>query len=412
MAAPAMAMANDARIAGGELAAEGVEACAPVAILAPTGRDGVVAERVLARAGFRTRVCADMTALCAAVRDDAGVLLVAEEALSGSAREALLAALDAQPSWSDVPVVLLTGEEQLSRALGPTLRAVATRANVTLIERPVRVATLVTAIRSALRARGRQLDVRDHLAERSASERALLAARRAAEEANRTKGEFLAVMSHELRTPLNAIGGYAQLLQLGIHGPVTDQQQNAISRIQRSQRHLLALINDLLNFTKLEAGHVEYAIADVPVRSAIDALETLVAPQLAAKSLRFSRAECPYDCVARADPDKLQQILVNLLSNAIKFTPEGGAVTVACEPSDGGVRIDVRDSGIGIAADRLEQVFAPFVQVDRRPTSTNEGVGLGLAISRDLARGMGGDLTAESTPGEGSTFTLTLPRAG
>ncbi len=407
----AAAVASDARPEGGEWTASREESESPVAILAPTMRDGSVATTVLGRAGFTTRSCATVAELCASVRDDVGVLVVAEEALAGPAHLSLLAALDAQPSWSDIPVVVLTGEDQLSQSLSPPLRAVAARANVTLLERPVRVATLVTALRSALRARRRQLDIRDHLAERSASEAALRSARLSAEDANRSKGDFLAVMSHELRTPLNAIGGYSELLQLGIHGPVTEEQQNAIGRIQRSQRHLLALINDLLNFTKLEAGHVEYDMADVPVLGALDALDTLVAPQLAAKSLHFSREECDDAPVVRADADKLQQILVNLLSNAIKFTPEGGSVSVQCEVHDDVVSIGVRDSGIGIAPERLEQVFAPFVQVDRRP-STNEGVGLGLAISRDLARGMGGDLTARSVPGEGSTFLLTLARAG
>jgi signal transduction histidine kinase len=236
-------------------------------------------------------------------------------------------------------------------------------------------------------------------------------AREAAERASHAKTDFLATMSHELRTPLNAIAGYAELLEIGIHGPVTDRQREAITRIQRSQRHLLGLINDVLNFAKLEAGRVEYAVADVAVCDAVDRLEPLVSPQLGAKALRFDRSQCTAECVARADPEKLLQVLLNLLSNAIKFTAAGGALTLRCKAREDVVAITVEDTGIGIAADRHEDVFDPFVQIDRRLNAPHEGTGLGLAISRDLARGMGGDLTVESTPGVGSTFTLTLPRA-
>ena len=391
----------------------GASRFAPVAILAPVGRDGVVAETVLARAGFEALVCRDVAAMCDAVAGDVGALLVAEEALAGPARGRLLAALDAQPSWSDVPVVVLTREDELSRALSPALVAVTARANVTLLERPVRMATLVTALRSALRARHRQFDVRDHLAERSVAEAALLVAREQADLANRAKSEFLAVMSHELRTPLNAIAGYVELLTMGVHGPVTAEQSAALERIQRSQRHLLGLINGVLNYAKLDAGRVHYEIGDVSLDEVLATCEALTAPQARARRIRVTTLGCPTALRVRGDDEKVQQVMLNLLTNALKFTASGGSVTLSCEEAPDGrtVRVRVADTGRGIAAEQLERIFQPFVQVDARFARAQEGVGLGLAISRDLARGMGGDLTVESVVDRGSTFTLTLPRA-
>lgn len=191
------------------------------------------------------------------------------------------------------------------------------------------------------------------------------------------------MMSHELRTPLNAIGGYAELIALGVRGPVTDQQRADLTRIQQSQRHLLGLINQVLNYTRMESGAVQFDITELMVAEALDEAEALVAPQ----------------------------ILLNLLSNAVKFTEPGGEIRLSCRSSAERVMLSVTDTGIGIAPEKLRTVFEPFVQIDQRLTRHNEGVGPGLAISRDLARGMGGDLTAESEFGAGSTFTLILPRA-
>ena len=240
---------------------------------------------------------------------------------------------------------------------------------------------------------------------------AAIRARGEAEAANRAKGDFLATMSHELRTPLNAIGGYAQLIEMGVHGPVTVAQAEALRRVQRSQQHLLSLINDVLNFAKLEAGRVTYDVARVPVQHLLAGLETLVAPQIAAKSLRFACVAVETTLAVAADAEKAQQILLNLLSNAIKFTPEGGSIRIDVAAEAAEVRLLVSDTGIGIPADRLEVVFEPFVQLARGAGGGRDGTGLGLAISRDLARAMGGDLTVESRPGVGSTFTLVLPAA-
>ena len=235
-------------------------------------------------------------------------------------------------------------------------------------------------------------------------------ARTEADAANRAKTEFLAVMSHELRTPLNAIAGYADLLRLGIRGPLTTAQAEDLDRIARSERALLALVNDVLNYARLEAGQVQYADVRVVIHGLLADIEALVLPQSRAKNLEFKVGECDSDLAVRADPDKVRQILVNLTSNAVKFTEPGGSVEVTCERDASQVKIKVRDTGIGIPSDKREAIFEPFVQLDRSLTSTKEGSGLGLAISRDLARAMGGDLAVESSVGLGSTFILTLRR--
>jgi PAS domain S-box-containing protein len=514
-----------------------------VAVLTPTGQDGRIAGRVLERGGLHPRVCASMDDVCGLIeREQVGVLLLAEEALIEGSREKLFQALSHQPSWSDVPIVILTGEDELSGALPRALKGVAEKGNVTLLERPVRVTTLTTVIRSGLRARQRQLDVKAHLAQREASESFLResekrlraavqsapyplmlhasdgeilqlseawttltgyqsmpgttteewaalalpessenpilpsnsdaldqpegeskglgehivraadgtdrvwdfhrvalgllpdgrqlwltaavdvteykhlvaserSARKEAEQANAAKSQFLATMSHELRTPLNAIAGYSELLKLELRGPITPEQREDLERIDRSQRHLLSLINDVLNFAKIEAGHVAVEAKAMGLGNVIQSLREFVEPQLREKGLTFTMAEDIPESEACGDPDKVRQILINLLSNAIKFTPPGGRIDLECYEDQKMLYLSVQDSGFGIPGDKLEAIFEPFVQVNRDYASKHEGTGLGLSISRDLARRMGGDLTVTSALGEGSKFVLALPRA-
>jgi PAS domain S-box-containing protein len=257
---------------------------------------------------------------------------------------------------------------------------------------------------------------RDLSERRAAEQRAVADAKRLAESeaANRAKSEFLAIMSHELRTPLNAIAGYTQLLDMGIPGVVNDQQREILDRISRSHRHLLGLINDILNLARIEAGRVEYRIEDCSLVELVGEILPMIHPQLSRKELSYAE-RIPPGLMVRADREKAQQIFINLLSNAVKFTPSHGRITIdAAAPADRPffATVSVQDTGMGIPADKLEMIFDPFVQVDPSHTRTTEGSGLGLSISRDLARGMGGDLTVQSAVGEGSTFTLTLPLAG
>jgi signal transduction histidine kinase len=235
-------------------------------------------------------------------------------------------------------------------------------------------------------------------------------ARLAAEEANAAKSAFLAAMSHELRTPLNAIAGYVDLLDLGINGPVTDGQRQALDRVRRNQHYLLELISDILNYAKLEAGRIDFDFAPVAVSELVAALEPLVEPQVRAAGLQYAWDGCDPSILVCGDRERTEQVLLNLIGNSIKFTPPGGRITVSCESDGLLVRICVRDTGRGIPADMAQKIFEPFVQLERsRVERSQQGVGLGLAISRDLAEGMGGTLEVGSPAGEGGTLQVGSP---
>ena len=273
---------------------------------------------------------------------------------------------------------------------------------------------LITAVRSADgRLVGFAKVTRDLTERRAATERALADARRVteAETASRIKSEFLAAMSHELRTPINATLGYTELLSLGLRGPLTETQREDLERIRVSQQYLLGIITDLLNYSRMEAGRMEYDLSPVPVQAIVDAVLPMVEPQARKKGVALERIACEDRLVVQVDRTKGEQVMLNLLSNAVKFTPEGGRVTVSCTAGEGTVTISVVDTGPGIPEDQQAAIFEPFVQLGRSHTSSHEGTGLGLAISRDLARAMGGDVTVASTPGQGATFAFVLARA-
>lgn len=233
---------------------------------------------------------------------------------------------------------------------------------------------------------------------------------REATEANRAKSDFLAAMSHELRTPLNAIGGYAQLIELGVRGPITEEQRIDLAKIRRSKDHLNSLVSDVLNFAKAGAGRVEYRMQRLELRRTLGAVLEMVGPQVEEKRLRLRSLAIPADVCVIADEDRTRQILLNLIANALKFTDPAGVISLEVSAGEAEVGISVSDTGVGIAAGDIERIFEPFVQAGRVGRSSDQGVGLGLAISRQLARAMGGDLRVASRLGSGSTFTLTLPR--
>jgi signal transduction histidine kinase len=234
---------------------------------------------------------------------------------------------------------------------------------------------------------------------------------REAQSANSAKSEFLTTMSHELRTPLNAIGGYVDLIEMGLRGPITDDQRRDLERIKASQQHLLGLISSVLDLSRIEAGQLSYERVSIAVEPFLANIDVLVAPQAAAKTLTLRKEIRVPELAVLADREKLRQIMINLLSNAVRHTPPGGTITMTAVPRGNQIAIEVEDTGPGIPADRRASVFEPFVQLDRSLSQTREGLGLGLAISRDLARGMDGDLIAEEANGGGARFVLTLPIA-
>jgi signal transduction histidine kinase/ActR/RegA family two-component response regulator len=380
-----------------------------VLILAPTGRDASLTGKYLAEAGITVEACASIEELCARAGAGAGAALISEEALTSHALQCLIEALGQQPAWSDFPIIILTsgGAGANPTNLG-ALKLLGEVGNMTLIERPTRVITLVSSIQSALRARRRQYQVREHLgAEKRAQEEAE-EARRQAEAANRAKDVFLATLSHELRTPLTAVLGWARILRtMKIDEETTRHGLQIIERNAESQNQL---IQDLLDVSRIITGKLRLDVRPVELVSIIKAALDSVQQAIEAKTIELDVELGMESGVVKGDPDRLQQVVWNLLSNAIKFTSKGGSIGVRLERQGSDVQIKVSDTGQGISPEFLPHVFERFRQEDGSTTREHGGLGLGLAVVRHLVEQHGGSVSAESAGDQlGSTFTVNLP---
>ena len=361
-------------------------------VLAPTGRDSVMTCQILNSNRLPCRPCKDIQELCFLLKHGAGSLLITDEALNPYAVRCLLEALDQQESWSDVPIIVFPANGDNAAVL---LEKLGSRANVTILERPVRIEILLNAAKSALRARRRQYDTRNLLVQ--------------LENADRQKDLFLATLSHELRTPLTAILGWSRLLQTG----TLDAENTAVAIrvINRSATAQNQLIADILSVSQLVAGTLRIDLVpldlDTLVRGAIDALR----PAAEAKSIGL---ECVFENGGwiLGDAGRIQQIISNVLSNAIKFTPVNGRIDVRVSATAKTSEITVRDNGKGIPRDFLPHIFEHFRQADSSFTRAEGGLGLGLAIVHRLVELHGGTVKAESAgEGQGTTITITLPLA-
>ncbi len=379
-----------------------------VLIQPPTARDGEGTARILRMRGIDSLVCQNVGQVAAEIAKGAGAAILTEEALLTSGAE-LKAALAAQPAWSDIPLIVLTQRRADTQA---TLAALEMIGHMTLIKRPVQVAGFVSVIEAALRDRQRQYELRGYIAERDRQAAALKAAVEKSEAANIAKSDFLANMSHEIRTPMNAIYGVAQLLETG--EALTERQKKYVGILRRSSDSLLAIINDLLDISKIEAGKIRLERQPFSLMTVVDGVASMVGPQVREKGLVLSvENHIPADARHIGDALRMQQILTNLVSNAVKFTESGGVtVTLRSEAQrddTDDVTLTVTDTGIGISTDNQNSIFEKFVQADNTISRKYGGTGLGLSITRKLVSMMRGTIEVDSRPGHGSRFTVRLP---
>jgi signal transduction histidine kinase/ActR/RegA family two-component response regulator len=372
-------------------------------LLAPTSRDAAMTVSFLGPAGVDTCVCQSFDELIAELRAGAAAILISEEAVSSGHNAALASLLAAQPPWSDLPVLVLT---RIGADSGDLSDAVRTLGNVTLLERPVRVQALISAVKTALRARERQYQIRGHLADRARAEIALRTA-------DQRKDDFLATLGHELRNPLAPLVSALPLLKQATKGNPTGQR--VIAAMDRQIGHLVRLVDDLLEVSRITRGRIDVRRQPLDLVQVVRSAIEMTRAQIENAGLELIADVAPAAVYVEGDAVRLTQVFANLLANAAKYTNHGGHIWITVEASDTGATVAVRDDGIGIAADQLESVFDMFTQIDRSNRRTQGGLGIGLTLARSLVAMHNGRSEARSDgAGMGSEFVVRLPtiRAG
>jgi signal transduction histidine kinase/CheY-like chemotaxis protein len=378
-----------------------------VLVLAPTGKDAALTSSILRDAGVECMCCSTLDEVCQQLEVGAAAALLVEEAIASGRSDCLTAWLARQPAWSDLPLLVLARRGADSAAVA---RAMDQLGNVTVLERPTRVAALVSSIRTALRSRQRQYETREHLLQLHEQEQSQRQMAEALRDANQRKDEFFATLSHELRTPLGAILGWVQVVELKRYDPqVVKKGFDIISRNAKAQ---CDLIDDLLDMSRIISGKVRLELVDVDLSSVLRAALDSVQQSADAKHLRLEVSLDSTSQTMRGDFTRLQQVFWNLLNNAVKFTPENGRIEVTFREQDGWAVVSVRDSGRGIDPEFLPKVFDRFRQADPSASRAHGGLGLGLAIVKQLVELHGGTVRAESAgSGSGAVFTVELPFA-
>jgi signal transduction histidine kinase len=369
-----------------------------VLILAPTAKDAKLCRAVLSEAGVDCVVSGDMADLCRGIQAGAGIAVLSEEALTAQGLQALRVVIRRQPAWSDFPLLVLTEEGADSEV---ALRTLETLGNVTLLERPVRVPALVSAVRAALRARRRQYQIRDYLSESNRIAESL-------READRRKDEFLAILAHELRNPLAPLRNATEAIRRVPDDPRVFGWARGI--IERQLAQMVRLIDDLLDLSRVSRGRIELKLEEAPLSSVVNGALEICRPLIEQGGHQLALSVPDEPVLLRCDPTRLIQVLCNLLSNAAKYTPRGGRIELMARHGAAGVEIAVRDNGIGIPSEMLRKVFDMFTQVERSLERSQGGLGIGLTLVKRLVELHGGSVEARSAgAGRGSEFVIRLP---